>query len=360
MFALQLLSGVNPMQNADEMRTRPMPECRLCGSTGEVLYDRMSDLFFPTPGEWDLRRCPKGDCGLAWLDPVPIEEDIGKAYRTYYTHSQPAPGAALVRNVCWGVWHSYLGHRFGYRQGVGPAWTRLFAPLALLHPGGRDELEAAAMHLHAAPPGSRVLDVGCGSGVLLARMQSFGWQVEGVEPDPSAVEAARKRGVTVRLGTLEQQKYPDDSFDAVHSAHVIEHLHNPEVFFRESWRILKPGGTLVVLTPNVESWGSRRYGRIWPNLDPPRHLVLFSRKTLGRAAERHHFTIQRLDTTVRNGWVYGAFVQGIRKTGRASLADLGNPGRLLSGMFYQLRQRWAAWSEPDAGDEVLLIARKPR
>ena len=180
------------------IRTRDVPNCLLCGSPGGVLYSAMTDRSYAAPGVWNLRRCERQTCRLVWLDPQPIPEDVGKAYEGYYTHSQPEPGPSMVRDVCWAVWHSYLGSRFGYKQGVGPAWRRIFAPLALLHPGGRDELDAAAMHLAAPEKASRVLDVGCGSGVLLARMQSLGWQVEGVELDPDGVRAARARGVPVR------------------------------------------------------------------------------------------------------------------------------------------------------------------
>src|SRR5262249_14249516 len=156
---------------------------------------------------------------------------------------------------------------------------------------------AAAMHLRAPQNGARVLDVGCGSGVLLARMQALGWQVEGIEVDPDGVNAARARGVQVRLGTLEQQKFIDNYFEAVHSAHVIEHVFDPLSLLRECYRILKPGGTLIVLTPNIASLGHKNFGYAWLNLDPPRHLVLFSVKTLGQAAKLAGFNIQRLDTT---------------------------------------------------------------
>ncbi|HEV2391242.1 MAG TPA: class I SAM-dependent methyltransferase [Verrucomicrobiae bacterium] len=341
-----------------QIRARPAPSCLLCGTEGRLLYEDLPDRSFSAPGRWNLRRCPDAGCGLVWLDPVPIEEDIGLAYHGYYTHSQPEPGPSLVRDACWAVWHSYLGARFGYTCEVGPKWRRSLAPLALLHPGGRDELDAAAMHLPAPRGPARVLDVGCGSGVLLARMQRFGWEVEGVEVDPGGVAAARARGVPVRLGTLEQQTYPDDSFHAIHSAHVIEHVHDPLRLLRECRRILKPGGALVLLTPNIESWGHRRFREAWLNLDPPRHLALFSMKTLRRALEQSGLRVKRLDTTARNAWVYGALSQRIRKTGRGDMKELGKPANLLRGLAYQLRQRWALRGHPDAGDEVRVFAEK--
>ncbi len=344
---------------SDFIRTRPAPRCILCGEPGQVLYEQLPDRLDPGPNRWTSRKCPRPGCGLVWLDPVPTEEDIGKAYKSYYTHDQPEPGPTLMRDICWGIWESYLGSRFGYERGVGPKWLRLFSWLALLHPGGRYELDAAAMHLPAPRGPARVLDVGCGSGVALARMQKFGWEVEGVEFDPAAAAAARKRGVPVRVGTLEGQKFPDNYFDAVHSVHVIEHVHDPLSMLRESCRILKPGGTLVTLTPNIESLGHRRFGSNWLSLDPPRHLVIFSTRTLRQAAERGGFAVKRLVTNARNAWVYGALSFHLRRTGRVDMGQLGNPLSLLRGVLYQLGQRWALRSDPEAGDELLLIAAKP-
>lgn len=352
--------GVRGAQmNNSEIRTRPVPKCFLCGGAGAVLYSGIRDRSFGAPGEWGLRRCPKSGCGLIWLDPQPIEEDIGKAYATYYTHDQPAPGASLVRDAVYGVWKSYLRVRLGYTQGVAPGWRAIFSPLALLHPGGLDELDSAAMYLPAPDRPARVLDVGCGSGVLLARMKSLGWDAEGVEIDPGGVAAARARGVRVHAGQLADAKFPDNHFDAVHSAHVIEHLYDPVALLGECFRILKPGGKLVIITPNTGSWGHQKFGSAWLNLDPPRHLILFNAQTLRAAATKHGFVIERLDSTVRSAWVYGALSRKIAHPGRAEMSELGRPVNLLHGMLFQLGERVRKWFNCDAGDELLLIARKP-
>jgi methionine biosynthesis protein MetW len=350
---------MNPAPTApDSIRTTPVSNCFLCGTPGRILYAGMRDRNYAAPGEWSERQCPQSGCGLIWLDPQPTLEDIGKAYQTYYTHNQPAPAPSFVRDAVYGVWRSYLGARLGYSQGVGPAWRRILAPFALLHPGGVDELDAAAMYLRAPVSRARVLDVGCGSGVLLARMKSLGWDAQGVEVDPGGVAAARARGVPVHEGQLADAKFPDNHFDAVHSAHVIEHVHDPAALLRECFRILKPGGKLVIITPNTASFGHQHFGAAWLNLDPPRHLMLFNKSNLRTLAEKQDFIVQRLDSTIRSAWVYGTLSREIRRTGRGEMAALGKLTSLISGVIFQLRERALKWFNHNAGDELLLIANK--
>src|SRR2546423_11625544 len=75
-------------QSPEQIRSVPCPACYLCGAVGEPLYKDLKDRLYRAPGSWNLRRCPGPGCGLLWLDPMPAEDDIGKAYESYFTHAQ--------------------------------------------------------------------------------------------------------------------------------------------------------------------------------------------------------------------------------------------------------------------------------
>ncbi len=100
-----------------------------------------------------------------------------------------------------------------------------------------------------------------------------------MEIDQDAVTIARSLGLEVRCGSLEEQGYPAESFDAVTLCHVVEHLSDPRATIDECFRILKPSGRLVVATPNSDSLSRRLFGKDWRGLEPPRHLMVFSPRT---------------------------------------------------------------------------------
>src|SRR5205807_10441715 len=153
------------------------------------------------PGEWRMRRCRTADCGAFWLDPMPTAEDIRKAYTDYYTHADdvqtPADGLSVAQTLYWSfywtVLDGYLRARYRYSRGVGAKWHQLLAPFGVLFAGGLSSLDHEASYLPAPGEGSRLLEVGCGDGSQLARKRELGWVVEGLDFDPQAVEAARRR-----------------------------------------------------------------------------------------------------------------------------------------------------------------------
>ncbi|WP_353686677.1 class I SAM-dependent methyltransferase [Thermodesulfovibrio sp. 3462-1] len=129
-------------------------------------------------------------------------------------------------------------------------------------------------------------------------MKGLGWKVVGVDPDSKAVQIAREEfDLEVFQGTLEEAKFPDNSFDVITMNHVIEHVPDPIVLLTECRRVLKPEGKLMVVTPNIGSLGRRLFGEYWLHWDPPRHLFLFSPKSLRTCAERAGLIVRAIWTT---------------------------------------------------------------
>ena len=83
---------------------------------------------------------------------------------------------------------------------------------------------------------------------------------------------------------------------------VIEHLPNPARILAECNRIMRPGGRLSVITPNVDSWGHKVFGPDWRGLEVPRHLFLFNRASLRSFARRAGFARTIVFTATGGGW----------------------------------------------------------
>ena len=146
------------------------------------------------------------------------------------------------------------------------------------------------------PHPRRALDVGCATGMLLASLHAGDWEVQGVDLCPqSARYALEERGVPVFVGTLEQARFPESSFQLVHFSHLIEHLPGPAGFLREVHRILRPEGFAVVTTPNIDGLQARLFRGRWRSAIAD-HLCLFSKKTLRRLLADSGFRVLRTQT----------------------------------------------------------------
>lgn len=325
------------------IRTRPKPNCLICGAEGLAVYSGVADLLWQTPGQWSFRQCSNPQCQLLWLDPSPLPEDIGEAYRVYFTHGDTVVGS----NPSGGLRAFYQAVTAipNYLSGVRQAEARL-----------------NAMFLDDLPP-SRLLDVGCGDGRFLNRMRGLGWDVCGVDFDAKAVEMVRQRhGLDVRAGELASHRFPDATFDALTMSHVIEHVFDPVALLTEARRILKPGGRLVATTPNNQSLGRQIFQTSWFGMDPPRHIQLFAPKSLAECARRAGFeNIQAITSAGRaEVFIAGSFkLRGSANSaqGRASL-DNFLPWRTLRTLFLQYREQLAMRRNPECGEEIVLVCQK--
>ncbi len=100
--------------------------------------------------------------------------------------------------------------------------------------------------------GKRVLDMGCGTGRLISMLQKSGAEVVGLDTSEKMLKIARKKFPNVEFvrGDAKATPFENDSFDAVVAAFLIVHIPNPEFFFEEVYRVLKPGGVFILTNIN--------------------------------------------------------------------------------------------------------------
>jgi SAM-dependent methyltransferase len=336
------------------IRSRPQSACINCGGPGVPLYADLDDRLFGASGTWSLRRCGNSACGLLWLDPMPVEEDIHKAYASYYTHAVPQAEDGLLRRLFSSAKRGYLANHYGYSAS---AVERLLGLLPWFYPGRPAELDFSVMWLKAGARG-RLLDVGAGSGWLVEHMNALGWQAEGLDFDPQSVASARGRGLVFHQGGLPQQNFAEASFDALTMSHCIEHVHDPLAWLVEARRILKPGGRLALATPNNASFGHATFGESWFALDPPRHLHLFNSAAMTTLMQRAGFTKFRVFTSIRDA--NGTFIasRAIRSAGKFDMLAPVGAMEKIAGRGVQLVEALVKAVRPSAGEDLVVLAER--
>jgi SAM-dependent methyltransferase len=234
--------------------------CDWCGASAGDLVVEGPDLHLQLPGRFRLIRC--ANCGLIRQDPRLAWE----ALKDYY----PPDFCSFVPIIDEEPsWLRRLDRRYGM-------WKNLRA-------------------VERWQRGGRLLDVGCGTGVFLAEAQRTGrWQVVGVEPS-SAADYARRvlkaRVIEGRFAEAEPQLEPA-SFDVITLWNVLEHFSEPTADLRRAHRLLRPGGWLIAMVPNLESLAARVFGSYWLGWELPRHLYLFPRIVLARILAELGFAVR--------------------------------------------------------------------
>jgi 2-polyprenyl-3-methyl-5-hydroxy-6-metoxy-1,4-benzoquinol methylase len=128
----------------------------------------------------------------------------------------------------------------------------------------------------------RILEIGCGCGNFIALAQKQGLSVEGLEQNPRAIEEAVRRGFRVREGTAEDAaRQSSNSYDALCSFQVLEHIARPGEFLRACCSILRPGGLLIFAVPNQRSYVRHA---LFPTDMPPHHMTRWTRASFVRVA----------------------------------------------------------------------------
>lgn len=336
----------------ESIRTEPKPLCICCQSEGTAIYPPMKDRLFEAAGEWLIKKCNNEGCGLLWLDPCPIEEDLHKAYQTYYTHADsPSPKVSLLSKWIDG----YRARKYGYRKNQSSEFSQLCGHLLSLSGFFRESMDYPFVYFADRNKG-KLLELGCGSGSTLKLFSDWGWQAQGLDFDAQAVKNAQAKGLTVSHGDIFSQHYPDNSFDAIFSSHVVEHVPDPFALLQESFRILKPNGIFVAVMPNSTSKLHQLFKANWRGLEPPRHIHIFNENSLNLISKKIPFNLIDIKSSNYSAvgvWVMSSKLQKLTSNNKHNLFISRVIGQ-IARLYLNLTHRFSKMS----GEELILIATK--
>ena len=294
--------------------------CIVCQSFNAPISFRTRDRHYGIQGEFNIVRC--ADCGLVHLDPVPTADELASFYSQDYYAYQPVEKDGRLKALSKKILRTKIDtHNPPYLQ-----------------------------------PGD-FLDIGCGSGEYLHKMQAKGWNVKGLEPSIFGAEEGRQSGLDIFHGTLHEANFLPDSFDYVRSNHSFEHVPNPVEVLEEIYRILKPGGKLFIGVPNIASIPYRIFGKYWWYLGAPVHTYSYTVPTISTLMCRSGFVIETVYFNSNFASLLGSLqIYANRNNGKKSTEGrlFKNPALMLAADVIT-----RAIDLIGHGDAIEVIARKP-
>lgn len=316
--------------------------CDQCHSKqAEPLYVGR-DYQHHLPGEWTIVRCQ--ECGLCYTNPRPDLKSLGLIYPEDYipyqakTRKKKSRRWQLQQWVLQNHWN-YPPHRSNLVSKLS-SWPMLVWFKGKIRHDGLVPWEGQG----------RLLDYGCGSGGYMYQMQQRGWEVIGMDMSEEALNVCREQGLKVHQGIDPTKVFEPNSFDVVSLWHVIEHVPSPTETLGQMNSILKPGGKLVLVMPNINSTLARRYGPYWFPMELPRHFTHFDRSSLRKILTKSGFQVETIRGQ-KHGRVFQKTMQYLGQEKKGFYQWLGRQKKLCS----LIEHLTDFWGEPSV---LMVQARK--
>jgi 2-polyprenyl-3-methyl-5-hydroxy-6-metoxy-1,4-benzoquinol methylase len=216
-------------------------KCLLCGNESKSIWAKY--------GSFKAVKCP--DCGLIWINPSINNQGLDRYYQNYIDMRFKDKKKTSQRAIQYKIDKQFIENFIS---------------------------------------SGKVLDIGCSGGFFLNELSNK-FKKFGVELDEAAVDYAKRKysfGKNIMKCSLEEFKFPRNSFDLIVMRGVIEHLPLPDVNIKKVSYLLKKGGFFyIAATPNADSFCADIYREKWNQFHPIRHLYYFSVKTITRFLNKY-------------------------------------------------------------------------
>jgi len=250
-------------ENQIELKLQEV-SCDFCDSTDLVTVVTTNNMKEVFSGEFSVVKCKR--CGLIFQNPRLKKKDM---FRWAYPDNSSHYSVLLKRPLRWNLDKFINRHR---------NWFMLLRNLLPI-PFSK----------------GRMLEIGCATGEYLAHCRELGWDVRGVEISKLACKRGKEVfNLDIFNGELEQAGFRDEEFDLILMNNLLEHVYSTKDLLKESYRVLKPHGLLIIGCPNIDSISFKIFKDCFYGLSLPFHLTHFSESTLRNYLESTGFSISKV------------------------------------------------------------------
>ena len=253
-------------------------QCDACGSKnietilGNLVHDYTEN---GKQSAWSYSFLKCNACGMGFISPKPSWKRLQTFYSADYGCYNPASGESKSESKSLKYTIAKLRFASTFKKGIRPKIATALGRVAELL-SGRVVSYSLGIPLQL-PKDARILELGYGNGNWLLSMGQLGYKnLHGYDIDANIENKSRleSAGVLVHNGDFLNSAYPDNHFDCVRLEHVFEHLLEPKAIFKELYRIMKPGGVLVMSFPGINAFSFSLSPQQCALRDSPRHLYL--------------------------------------------------------------------------------------
>jgi 2-polyprenyl-3-methyl-5-hydroxy-6-metoxy-1,4-benzoquinol methylase len=234
-------------------------QCPICSNNNYNLFLESID-FFLTKESFSIVKCDR--CGFKLTHPRPKQEEISIYYNSseYISHTNSQKG--------------FLNRLYYFVRNF-----TLYSKVRLIKKYKKS---------------GDILDIGCGTGEFLKKINEKGFTVTGVEPGNSARDYAQNQNEIFVIDEKSMdEKLTPSSFDVITMWHVMEHVYNLNSRISQISKLLSENGILIIAVPNSDSWDARYYQKFWAAYDLPRHLYHFNQKDMLLLFQKEGYTLVR-------------------------------------------------------------------